>query len=171
MIKDVLGYEGIYRVDDMGYIYPVKPRNKYKTVLKPSSDKSGYQIVSLVKDGVKKTKTVHRIVIEAYKGKSSLDTNHINGDKADNRLANLEYVTKSQNTRHAISKGLFRPNSDKIAKEKRKPVVQYSLDGKLMNKYDSAHQASVHTGYNRGNISTACRLNKTFYGYRWEYAI
>ena len=46
-----------------------------------------------------KTIKVHRLVIEAFKGKSDLTVDHINGNKHDNRLCNLQYVTTEENTR------------------------------------------------------------------------
>lgn len=169
MLKDVIGYEGIYRVSSTGTITPVTPRNKYRTVLNPSTDGSGYQIVSLVKNGVKHTKTVHRIVAEAFYGQSNLDVNHKNGNKADNRLSNLEFCTKSENSKHAIKTGLFKPNFKRIAVDKRKQVEQLTTSDDLVATYQSAHEASRLTGYNRGNISTSCRLGKIMYGYKWRY--
>lgn len=169
MVKDVVGYEGVYRVDHMGNILPVNPRNRYRTKLKPSSDRAGYQIVSLVKSGVKHTRTVHRVVAEAFYGKSDLDVNHKNGNKADNRLENLEFCTKSENIKHAIRTGLFKPNYMKIATSKSKRVEQLTHDNVLVAVYDSAHEAARMTGFNRGNISTCCRLDKIMYGYKWRY--
>jgi hypothetical protein len=169
MEKDVKNYEGIYKVSNMGVIIPVKPRNKYAKTLKPATDRGGYQIVSLVKDKVKHTKTVHRIVAEAFLGSSHLDINHINGNKADNRLENLEYCTKSDNIKHGIKMGLITPNYTKIAVLKRKPVEQIDTKGNVINEFISAHEASRRTGYGRGNISNACRMGLIRYGYKWRY--
>lgn len=66
----------------------------------------GYLMVHLRIDGKHVTRTVHSLVAEAFKIKDKLpgyEVNHINGNKHDNRAANLEYVSRSQNTIHAIN--------------------------------------------------------------------
>src|SRR5690606_39885081 len=64
---------------------------RYKDVkyLKHAADKSGYRIVTLVKDGVRKTKTVHRLVTEAFMGESDLCVNHI--DRSEERRVGEEW--------------------------------------------------------------------------------
>jgi hypothetical protein len=64
----------------------------------------GYLLVSLPGP---KTVAVHRLVAKAFLGENHLDINHINGDKLDNAVENLEYVTRSENARHAIKLGLW----------------------------------------------------------------
>lgn len=72
-------------------------------VLKPRPHSDGYQTVLL---GRRKAQYVHRLVMLAWVGPSSLVVNHKNGDKQDNRLDNLEYVTHAENLRHALVNGL-----------------------------------------------------------------
>lgn len=69
-------------------------------------------MVTLWKDGVDIRKTVHSLVAESFLNKQcdTLQVNHINGIKADNRLENLEWVTPSENVKHAIRMGLCKPN-------------------------------------------------------------
>lgn len=167
--RDIVGYEGIYMVSASGDIIPVKPRYRNVKKLRPATDGGGYQVVSLVKNGIPKTKTVHRLVAEAFYGTSNKEVNHKNGNKSDNRLSNLEFVTKSENVRHALTTGLSRPNTKRIAEEKRKRVRQYNLYGQLVSEYTSAHEAARQTGFSRGNISTCCREGIKMYGYLWEY--
>jgi hypothetical protein len=63
---------------------------------------------------VNKTKSVHRLVCEAFHGEAAgRQTNHLNGVKTDNRAVNLEWCTGSENVRHAIRLGLAKPRSHK----------------------------------------------------------
>lgn len=75
--------------------------------LKPRKRKNGYHQVLLRCDGKYKTVLVHRAVLEGYLGPSSLQINHKNGDKSDNRIENLEYVTREENLKHAQETGLL----------------------------------------------------------------
>jgi len=168
--KSVIGYEGIYEVSNKGEIRSLESRWGKPCQLKQSTDKGGYKIVTLCKEKKHLTKTVHRVVATAFLGLSWFDVNHKDGNKSNNHVENLEFVSKSQNTRHAIANGLFIPNTDKIAKEKRKKVIQINpFNNRTVNTFISAHDASKKTGYNRGNLSTACRLGTLANGYKWKY--
>lgn len=71
-------------------------------------NRNGYLEVSLRVNGITVTKRVHRLVYEAFCGCTDLEVNHIDGDKANNSLANLEVCTRKENMEHAKRKGLFR---------------------------------------------------------------
>ncbi len=86
-----------YFVSDLGRVSSSKwGRTR---ILKPSRHPRGYCIVTVGNV----CKTVHRLVALAFLGESDLQVNHRNGDKADNRLCNLEYISPAENVRHAIS--------------------------------------------------------------------
>ncbi|MBQ0074617.1 MAG: HNH endonuclease [Prevotella sp.] len=71
-------------------------------IIKPSLSKTGYCLVWLRKDNKKSyAVTVHRIVAKAFLGYSELDVNHKDGNKMNNSITNLEYVTRSENIKHA----------------------------------------------------------------------
>lgn len=92
---------GRYEIRRDGTIYSLIT-NK---ALRPGRNSKGYLTVSLYDGSTpKKPKSylVHRLIAEAYLGKSDVTINHKNGDKTDNRLENLEYMTIAENNRHAI---------------------------------------------------------------------
>lgn len=119
-IKDIEGYEGRYAVTDDGRVWSYG-RNMW---LKPIVEHTGYLRVSLYSGETPKDYTnfkVHRLVANAFHGKmQGLEVNHIDGDKSNNSVANLEWVTSSENKRHAWQIGLRGGESDGLVKHHRK---------------------------------------------------
>lgn len=114
----VVGYEGRYEVSNTGLVRRVTSYGPWKAgkILKGSNSAGyGYLLVYLQKPGANKQKRIHRLVLEAFVGPcpAGHQVNHINGDKADNRLENLEYVTPLANIHHAIALGLIDNSGDK----------------------------------------------------------
>lgn len=103
--KDVLGYEGRYEVSNYGrlrsWMKPKSGRRLTPRNLKPSLSKDGYYRFHLVLDGKLKGHLAHRLVMSAHVGESVLEVNHLDGNKLNNCLSNLEYCTRSENLRHA----------------------------------------------------------------------
>jgi hypothetical protein len=96
-MKKVVGFENWYSVTDDGHIF-----SHHRDVwLKPFKVGAGYHRVGLYYLGKTHNRYVHRIVAEAFIGPSNgREINHKNGDKTDNRVENLEWVTRSQNNQH-----------------------------------------------------------------------
>lgn len=105
--KPVKDYEGYYEVSSDGDIRRIKGGKgaKLGVFLRGKTGNSGYHEVCLAKEGKHSWKLAHRLVAEAFLGESDLHVNHKNCDKLDNRLSNLEYVTQSENMRHAVANG------------------------------------------------------------------
>lgn len=96
--KNIPGYEGIYQASDDGRIRrTVNIRTGASGLLKSCPAPNGYLRLNLMKDKVRITHSVHRLVMLAFVGASDLVVNHKNGVKDDNRLANLEYITHQEN--------------------------------------------------------------------------
>ncbi|MFF6569797.1 HNH endonuclease [Pseudomonas aeruginosa] len=97
--REVVGYEGLYRVSEHGEVIGVI-RKKIK---KQFPNTSGYMSVGLCANGRQKNTTVHKIVALAFLDKAfeSLEVNHIDGDKLNNHHSNLEWVTRLENLNHA----------------------------------------------------------------------
>jgi hypothetical protein len=103
--KPVIGFEYLYEVSDFGRVKRIAAGCGTQIgKIHKAGRRRDYLCHSLSKDGVKKTLSGHRMVWEAFNGliPNNLQINHMNGDKKDNRLSNLEVVTQSQNAFHAI---------------------------------------------------------------------
>ena len=112
-IKD---YEDRYMVSNTGLIKAKErmlPNNltgtlykKPEVILKPNTVAFGYQQVTLYKEGKRKCKYVHVLVMEAFKGKKPLgyEINHIDEDKTNNNLNNLEFLTPIENNNYGTRK-------------------------------------------------------------------
>jgi hypothetical protein len=110
--RDIPNFEGHYQVSDTGKIRSLKYRNKQGLirVLKPHVGKWGYAYHILCKAGKRFTVKNHKAVMDAFVGPANgLHVNHIDGDKLNNNLDNLEYVTSQENTQHAVDIGLIQP--------------------------------------------------------------
>lgn len=156
--KAVPGYEG-YKVSNFGNVSGLRG-----WILTPRKTKNGYLTVELYKEGKRKTMRVHRLVYEAFNGTISpgLQANHINEDKTDNRLENLNLMTPKEN----INWGT---RNERVSK----PVIARDKQGNFVREFKSVTEAAqwldipnaqsnIHTNI-IGKYSSA-------YGYVWEYA-
>lgn len=177
---DVPGYEGLYQVSNFGQVRSldrmVNAKNDSKMlkkgiILKPRINEKGYQRVHLCKDGKGKQFRVHRLVYEAFCGEipSGMEVNHINEVKTDNRLENLNLLSRKDNVNWGT--GMERGAKSRINHPKRsKPVVGYDADENVVIAFPSTMEAQRH-GYSSGNISACCIGKKPQYkGLIWRYA-
>lgn len=103
--KDVEGYEGIYQMSSLGRVRSFHQDVTVGRILEPYKAGRGYLQVTLCRDEERKRVYVHRLVAFAFLGPAPSpdhEINHKNGNKQDNRVENLEWVTAAYNTRHAI---------------------------------------------------------------------
>lgn len=158
---DIKDYEGLYQVSNFGRVKNVK-RN---SILKASDTGNGYLMVILCKNGKKKMNLVHRLVAQAFiPNPLNLPcVNHkIEGyeGKQINTVENLEWCTVAYNNSYGT-------HIERCAKAKSKPVLQYSLDGKLIMEWSSIREARKLFG---SHIQQCCigKLKQT-HGYIWKY--
>lgn len=106
--KPVKGFEN-YEVSDMGNIKSLNYNHTGEAkILKPGKQRGGYLYINLYKNAKRYSKKIHRLVAEAFipnpEGKPQV--NHIDGNKKNNKLSNLEWSTNQENQQHAYNTGL-----------------------------------------------------------------
>lgn len=182
--KDIKGYEGLYQVSNLGNVKSLQrnytnsrgqKRVIQECVLKTNKKRTGYLEVSLSKDKILKSFLVHRLVAKNFIINDDIinkvDINHIDGDKTNNHINNLEWVTKSDNTKHAYNNNLsnFR---DKIFKnlntinEKTSYKKIVFIKGSTILEFNSTSEASDMLQLDRDNITRAIRKNQKVGGWQ-----
>jgi hypothetical protein len=116
--KDVVGFEGYYEVSNTGLVRRKKTHTIYKdgrvaffseTILKQGLNHKGYSRVFLSKESNKSTRTVHRLVAEAFipNPEKKATVNHKDLNKQNNSVDNLEWLTNKENMQHAFKNGVY----------------------------------------------------------------
>lgn len=174
--KDIVGYEGLYQVSNLGRV-----RKSSGEILSQTTHRAkytNYRTVGLRKNGTRKTEGVHRLVAGAFiqNAENLPMVNHKDENGENNLVENLEWCDRSYNALYGTCPEKKRRNNiGKISKQ-RKPVLQYSKDGEFICRHCSASAAAVSIKGNvraaQANISAACvgyLGKKTAYGYMWRY--
>ncbi len=99
--KDVIGYEGVYKVSDLGRVKSFQLKSI--TILKGWADTYGYRTISLRVNKVLKPRAVHRMVAESFLNhvpnkKNEIVVDHKNNIRTDNRLSNIQLITNRENS-------------------------------------------------------------------------
>lgn len=189
---DIKNYEGIYKIGDKGTILGLSRSNddRYKHnvwVLKQNEHRTGYMYVTLQKDKKKKTISVHRLVAENFiKNINNYPcVNHIDSNRKNNDVSNLEWCTYKQNTQWALKTGRFdnmkKLNSQRMKNNKlngyiianeitKKKVAKFDKYNNLIEVYESISEASKQTGIKISSIScSANNKRKTGGGFIWHF--
>jgi hypothetical protein len=116
--RNIIGYEGLYQISTLGNVKSLGNEfSKKERLLKQKLDRNGYKSISLCKNGQSKYFSIHRLVAIHFLNRKdpSLHVNHRDGVKTNNNLHNLEWVTRSENQKHAYRLGLLKlPNQRKL---------------------------------------------------------
>lgn len=105
--KDIPGYEGFYQASNLGFIKSIKSKNH--KILKGCLNETGYHRVAFVLNGKFKTHLTHRLIASTFikNEQNKPEVNHIDGNKLNNSVENLEWCTRQENIEHAVKNKLF----------------------------------------------------------------
>lgn len=156
--KEIKGYEGLYQVSSWGRV-----RSNYRggRILKSGKNADGYLLVVLCKNGKHTSYRVHRLVAQAFipNPHNKPEVNHIDENKGNNYIENLEWVTSKENLNHGT-------RNTRMVTSKSKPII--CLDTNI--EYISATECARKTGLSQGNITQVLKgKRKTCGGYTFKY--
>jgi len=176
--RDIPCFEGIYQASNLGRIKSVRriAQKLYKgnrivkeKIMSGTKNEDGYLKVHFKHNNLSKGFFIHRLVALTFipNPLKKPQVNHIDGNKLNNNISNLEWVTNLENQQHAwkngLKKGTFANN---------KKVLQFDLQNNLVNKYISITDASKKSGVHLSNISMCCNLKRKIAGgfiWRFDY--
>lgn len=171
--KSIKGYEDLYEISNYGRVKSLARLRKSKNgslykskekILKPQTLTKGYLGVRLYKDNKGETLKIHRLVYETFIGQipKGYDVNHIDEDKTNNCVWNLNLMTKEENNAYGT-------RNKRIIEKCGKQVIQYTLEGQFVAEYPSIREAERQTGIKHQNISKCCYGDvKSAGGFIWK---
>jgi hypothetical protein len=175
--KTIKGHEG-YEISSYGRLRAKERKVYYRDgrigvfkerIHKPMLTKKGYHkyhLSSNEKEGYRTGKQAHRLVAEAFipNPENKPQVNHKDGDKLNNNVSNLEWVTNDENHRHKLENNLY-PSSH-IPKR----VGKFDLDGTLIETFDSLYSAAKSVDSRQWEVSRCANgQRKSHKGFVWKY--
>lgn len=169
VVYDGVIYEG-YQVSNLGRVKSLNyNRTGKEEILRPVDDRYGYFQVGLCKDGKQNWFKVHRLVATIFleNSENKPEVNHIDEDKTNNSVENLEWVWHRDNCNHGT-------RNERVAKANTngkcsKIVLQFTLDGELVREWPSVAECG-RNGFKIGAVSRCCHGKlKSHKGFMWRY--
>jgi hypothetical protein len=177
--KEIKGFENLYLISNMGNVKSLgnglskNPKTKMQRIMKINSHSKGYQKIKLLKESKPYYMLVHRLVAENWieNPMNKKEVNHKDGNKSNNHIDNLEWVTSRENKIHAIQTGLFVVKRGAENKQSKK-VAQLDLNGEFIKVFDCIKDIKRELGFNSFGIIKCCKKEKkykTAYKFKWQY--
>lgn len=175
--KNIKGYENLYQVSNYGRIKSLKKHSIFNNrtyptkILKCHINTKKYLDVELCRCNKSHRYRIHRLVAEHFipNLEKKPQVNHIDGNKQNNRIDNLEWCTNGENGKHAWDNNLRTKNFGKNNHISKK-ILQYTPDKKLIKEWDCIKDISRTLGYNYGYIISCCqRKYKLGHNFIWRY--
>lgn len=184
--KDIVGFEGLYKISSEGRVYSLprdftdklgRHRKSPAHFMKIKINlQTGYPTVTLTKQGKGKQYSIHRLIAEAFipNPQNLPCVNHIDENRANSVLSNLEWVSYSKNNTYGMANYKRSVSFHKTIKNRIKKVIQYSLEGKpLLTFPEGISQVVREFGYAKSSIMDCCNHkphSHTAYGFVWRYS-
>lgn len=160
------GYEGLYEVSNLGRVRSLPKRGTKGGIMKNHISEKGYYYVQLSKHSKGRQKRIHRLVYESFIGliPEDMTVNHINEEKSDNSLINLNLMSLKDNCNWGT-------RNERISKSQYKKILCYDKKTKeFVSEYDSPTAAAEILGCSRKLIyEAALGFKKTYFGFIWKY--
>ena len=177
--KNVIGYEGLYMVSNLGRVKALErkvsianKRSPYKTQrlkehLKKQQKPYGYLRTNVCKNGIVHNFQVHRLVALSFipNPEKKSQVNHINGIKTDNRVVNLEWATQSENMKHAFKIGLQELKGEKHPMHKVTEKIVREIRAKFIPKVCTVNMLAEEY-----KLSMYC-VRDIVYNQRWKHVV
>jgi hypothetical protein len=137
--KSVKGYEGLYAISNYGRVKNIVTDK----VRSPINNGKGYYKLELRKDKIGKRHYIHRMVAEAFlpNPHNKTEVNHKDGKPSNNHISNLEWVTSSENSKHAVYKGALKAWGNEA-----KPIEAINLDNGMVTRFATISEAERALG-------------------------
>lgn len=171
--KDIPNYEGLYQVSNLGEVKSLNYNHQKKSkLLKQKEQKTGYKNVTLCKKGRKKIFLVHRLVAKCFLDNydDKLQVNHIDGNKKNNKLSNIEMVTASENQKHSYKNNLHKISGNAIIGRKKVKCIELQIEkDSIREMFKFLLNNNYLVKDNRKGLTNAINNNKKFVGLTFEY--
>ena len=138
--REVVGFEGLYEVSNLGRV------RRNGRILKPWKNRKGYLHVDLYKNGIRRKALIHRLVAQTFlpNPQNLPMINHKDEDKTNNSIDNLEWCDAKYNINYGT-------RTERVCK----PVLQYDFSGKFIKEFSSVSDAAEEIGVSLGTLSGA----------------
>lgn len=168
--KDIGGFEGLYQASNLGRVKSFDTKDKLDRirkgrVLKPRRNKTGYLQVTLCKNGKHKTHYIHRLVAEAFipNPENKPQVNHIDEDKTNNMVSNLEWSTSKENSNYGT-------RNERVSKTKNIPIIAINLKTGESTDFGSGKECAIQLGLDPSSITKVIKGRyKQTRGYTFKY--